>query len=930
MPCQPRQTKGLQRRWALALALLAWSAVGLPALAAAGNATIFVLHSYHQEYPWTKGENDGFIQALGKDPQLAVQSIYTENLDSKRVPFTEEYQEFFFRYLRDKYRNFSPDLIFCSDDNALQFLLHYHNTLFPGVPVVFCGVNNLGLRYSLDPAHYVGVYEKKELAPNIAFIIGLQPNLRDIYFLGDDSSTNEAIKVEAEKELGRLYPQLRYRFLSGKYLAPLLAELKNLRQGALFLTTIGGFYDDRQNLLTLPTVLDALSATVKLPIISMEDVYVRRGVLGGYVTSGIAQGEVAASLAARILKGEPPLSVASVLESPNVYMFHNEALNRFDIPLSRLPANSIVLERPETFFHLYRKQIAWALFFVVLQTLIIIFLIHTVGRRRQAEQALAAANEKLEARVVERTQALEQANIRLQAEILEHAMAEDKLRLQGEQLRAVVSSLPVVLWAVDNNGVFTLSTGKGLSKLGLSEGQVVGRSIYEQYSHNQGILDCVGQALAGKSCSNLVEEGGVAFESYYSPLINNGRIEGVIGIAIDVTERSSLEEQLRQAQKMEALGTLAGGIAHDFNNILQGILGFADLTDRDLKDEALVRANLDEVVKGAQRGRDLVSQILTFSRKKAYTLAPLFPAPIIKETLKLLRASLPSSVTIREEIDAECGPILADPTGMHQLLMNLCTNALQAMANEEGVLTVSLSRKDLAAEALASGPSREPGPFVELMVRDTGQGINEAILGRIFDPFFTSKEVGKGTGLGLSVVHGIIDNFGGMIKVVSSPAQGSSFFAYFPIIAAPVGEEEPEKPVAADFAPPGSERILFVDDETSIVRLQKTTLERLGYQVTGLANSQEALELFRRAPQAYDLVITDQTMPELPGKKLAEELLKIRADIPIILCTGHSATISEKEALRLGLKAFAMKPIDRKEMARMIREVLDQARPGGN
>ncbi len=387
-------------------------------------------------------------------------------------------------------------------------------------------------------------------------------------------------------------------------------------------------------------------------------------------------------------------------------------------------------------------------------------------------------------------------------------------------------------------------------------------------------------------------------------------------------ERMGLEEQLRQAQKMEAIGTLAGGIAHDFNNILAGILGYAELASLDIPEGSEAKINLQQSIKSTYRARDLVQQILAFSRQSKQERKPLDIRPIIKEALKLLRASLPSTIEIRQNIEADWGAIEADPTQIHQVLMNLCTNAAHAMSEDGGVLEVSLTKFDMDAGTSGVNSEIEPGPYLKLRVSDTGSGMPPEILSRIFDPYFTTKETGKGTGLGLAVVHGIVKSHRGAITVSSEPGKGTTFDIYFPrgdIIQAP-SELERIEPLPLG----GRERVLFVDDEKAIVDIGQKLLERLGYEVVGRTSSVEALELFRAKPESFDLVITDMTMPNMTGDKLARELMGIRPDIPVILCTGFSERITEEKAKLLGIREFVMKPLVMKDLAKSMRRALDR------
>ena len=417
------------------------------------------------------------------------------------------------------------------------------------------------------------------------------------------------------------------------------------------------------------------------------------------------------------------------------------------------------------------------------------------------------------------------------------------------------------------------------------------------------------------------ENLGKIFYMSSSPVFDkDNTIEYVVQFAKDVTEQKRLEQELFQAHKMEAIGTLAGGIAHDFNNILAAIIGYAELAKDDIPESSRAKGDIEEVLIAGNRAKELVKQILAFSRRGPQERKPLKPYLVIKEALKLMRASIPVTIDIQEEIDKESGTILADPTQVHQVLVNLCTNAFHAVKQERGVIKVKLSRKDLGPAELGGEPDVAPSPFVELMVSDTGHGMDEATMDRIFEPYFTTKKLGKGTGMGLAVVHGIILDHGGIIKVESEVGKGTIIRVYFPAIEENVAETE-EK---TDYLPTGDERILVIDDEKTIIGILKTILERLGYKVTGTTDITEALDTFRSDPDGFDLIITDQTMPQMTGTELAEEALKIRPDIPIILCTGYSSLISEEKAGEIGIKRFLFKPLDKKEIAGIVRKVLDE------
>lgn len=389
-----------------------------------------------------------------------------------------------------------------------------------------------------------------------------------------------------------------------------------------------------------------------------------------------------------------------------------------------------------------------------------------------------------------------------------------------------------------------------------------------------------------------------------------------------LAKQENIEAAIQQSQKMESIGTLAGGIAHDFNNILSAVIGYAELALIDLPKGSNAQKDIDQVVKAGNRAKELVKQILTFSRKgQEVQQQPLQPTAIVKEALKFIRASLPTMIEIHETIDPGCGSISTNITNVHQVLMNLCTNALHAMEEGKGVLTVKLRQVELEECDVIHEPGVSEGSFVELMVSDTGCGIDKRTIERIFEPYFTSKEGGKGTGMGLALVHGIVQDSGGFIEVESESGKGATFHVYFPVIAEKTLEVEEER---NESLPRGDERILVVDDEEPIVNICQTTLKRLGYKVTANCNSKKTLELFRSSPENFDLIITDQNMPNLPGSELAENIFQIRADIPIILCTGFSPMISEENAKKIGIKRFMMKPVSMRKLAFTVREVLDE------
>ncbi len=521
------------------------------------------------------------------------------------------------------------------------------------------------------------------------------------------------------------------------------------------------------------------------------------------------------------------------------------------------------------------------------------------------------------------------------ANALENKKTRQALQESEERLRTVFETFldPVTIVqiedgrCVDINSAFTRVTG-------WAHEEVVGKTTAELdiwYNHADREKMTAGIAQHGK-IENLearfrLKDGRIITALMSAVLIRLKNKPHILTISRDISdlksaheERVQLKTQLIQAQKMEAIGTLAGGIAHDFNNILGAIIGYAEMALYDTQQGSMEHYNIDQVLKAGHRAKDLVKQILAFSRKSEQDKKIISLTPIVEEALKLLRASLPTTIAIRQNIEPDLDAIFADPTQMHQVMMNLCTNAAHAMGDRDGVLNVELQNVDLHVKKAAQYPELKPGPYVRLIVSDTGHGMDSATMERIFDPYFTTKEQDKGTGMGLAVVHGIVKGLGGGIQVQSKPGKGTRFDILVPVMGKQM-ESETEELKAV---PTGNEHVLFIDDEETLIDLGKSMLQKLGYRVETQTSPLEALKTFEAAPDQFDLVISDMTMPGMTGDNLASELMKIRSDIPVIICTGYSERIDEQRARGLGIKGLIMKPFTIRRLSKAVRDVLDQ------
>ncbi|WP_321491984.1 response regulator [uncultured Desulfobacter sp.] len=552
--------------------------------------------------------------------------------------------------------------------------------------------------------------------------------------------------------------------------------------------------------------------------------------------------------------------------------------------------------------------------------------IRDITQRMALEDDLRKTKEKLEKRVAERTRELMEKNRELRAEIELRKTAEQTVQQTQKQWEEIFEAVGHMAVVTDDQHTIIAANRSAVKQTGIAKAQLLGLKCHEIFHELKApVMNCPLEKGSGKkefqSTEMVVDTSGKTFICNITPVFEGkDNVTKFIHIFTDITRRTVLEKELLQAHKMEAIGTLAGGIAHDFNNILSALIGFSQLALKNAEKDSLMEEDLTEVLSCGLRAKELVRQILTFARQSDEEYAYIHLDYIVKEVSKFMRSTIPSSIDLKTLVQSTC-IVFANATQIHQVLMNLCTNSAHAMKANGGVLGISLTDVSLDQAEAESIQNLVPGNYVKLEVSDTGTGIPPGVMGKMFEPYFTTKDHGEGTGMGLAVVQGIVKDIGGTIHVQTELGKGSIFTIFIPVAddsdPHPL-EEEPE------YKSCGSENILIVDDEPPITKVEQRMLEKAGYHVTIAETPCNALELFKENPHRFDLVITDLTMPGMTGDKLIQKILEIRPDLPAILCSGYQNRLVVDAETKNIWKAFVQKPIEEEVLIRTVKMVFDE------
>lgn len=994
----------------LILGISAGSAVAPTPAAAKEKKNILYINSYHNGYSWSDRIQEGIKETIRESPYKI--DLQIEYMDSKKYNYAY-IKLMLYDIYSYKFDQKHFDAIIVSDNNAFTFMRQFHDDLFPGVPVIFCGLNNLEKEQIQRRNLYTGLLENFDFQHNIELALRLHPQKDRVIVIGDQSVTGKAIRSQIQKAASNLSERVEFEYWSNYTLEKIISNVQDLPKDT-FIYFIPIYKNISDQFYSAEELLSVINQNTNVPCYSGWEFLLGNGIIGGKLLSGYRHGEIAANMALQVLSGTSPNKISIIEEPQDKLLFDYNALKKFYIQKSQLPADSTVINEPDLFYEL-NQQVFWTIIIsLILLSITLVLLVNNIIQRKSVEQKIKDQLSFLQLLMdtipipiyfknkdgtyencntsfekwfsISRSQItgksdddlqgkglvqlyqevddsiLESAGVRTYEDsilssngeihdvilhkatyknakgeiagfvgvlfdITDRKKAEDNLRKAEEKYRSIFENSPLGIFRITPRGKL-LDCNPALARMmgyetpsalmfetdefprALFADERQEREVRKMLQRGSGIVQFERQ-FRRRDGQNLTLNINVRIIRH-----SLGTIKHFEGFAEDVTQKVNLERQLLQSQKMEAIGTLAGGIAHDFNNILTSIINSIELASMDVDPDSMAGNDLERALKAAQRGSHLVKQILTFSRPSQDGFISTNLAHVLQEDLSLIKASLPRNIEIRENIQARHETTTADPTQIHQIVMNLCTNAFQALREHGGVLEVSLSevaldQKEAKALHIASGN------YLCLAVSDNGPGIDTDILNKIFDPFFTTKGKGEGTGLGLAVVHGIAKNHNGAVRVSSLPWEKTSFEILLPMQE---HDDELDQPQTVPSIR-GAERILFVEDDEDQIATIPRVLEQLGYQVQAESDVTKALDRFRETPDQFDVVITDFDMPEVNGLELAKEIKTIAPTTPVILVSGRETAIQALGQVD-NICKLVRKPYNRLSLSQAIREAM--------
>ncbi len=858
--------------------------------AAGTRGNVLVLVSRGPSDLWASAEVDGMLRVF-RETKPALQPI-VEYMDWQ-TGFTPEQEARLAAYYASKFAVQKIRTVIASGEPALDFVLAQRERLFPQAEAVACAISRL--EEGKQRSWLTAILEETDSPGTFRLALQLQPDLQHFTILDDSTGMGISEKSRIEAACPNEVERVKLTVIAGDTTPTIAAALENLPAKSAVLLA-------RSRL--SPRLLEVLCQRSAAPIYGLWAPVHLEGIIGGSLLDGEEQGAAAAKTALRLFGGEKASAIPVVSNVPHRLIVNYPEAVRAGVSIGSIPAGAELRNRPPTFWMQHGGVILWAAVVIVALGAVLVLLLFKIHRKSEAASELSETLSTLNATF--------------------DSTADGVLVVDNSGRVTACNERFLELWRIPAE----LATRKHdeaflrHTLLQLTAPSVFLSRVRELYSNPD-----------ASSQGELVEfKDGRIFERDSRPLRQGKRIMGRVWSFRDVTarvnadkERRRAGDQLAQTQKMEALGNLAGGIAHDFNNILTGVIGYVELAKARLPGRHPAADDLDHVLRASERAKDLVRQILTFSRKRAPEKKAIPLESVVRDTLKLLRAVVPAAIEIRADLASTAGTVMADPTQIHQALLNLATNAVHAMGQTAGQIRVSLQSFEVLPEFAVIHPPLRPGAHVCLAVTDTGHGMDAATIKRIFEPFFTTKEPGEGTGLGLAVVQAIVHNHDGLLTVESELNLGSAFRIYLPVAR----ESQVGKLVQEELTPEGNnEHLLVVDDEAMITEVYRCFLESLNYRVTVAHSPEQALETFRKAPGDFTGLVTDFNMPQMNGLELVRRIRAIRGDLPALLVTGYvGSAATEQEAAELGMGDILGKPFTRHTLGVALARVLKSGVP---